>query len=168
MGFWDTFAKVGAVTGTVAAVGAVAGKTASSIINNRHKRELENREMALKENKQYDDSDFRIRELESRERRDYAKMGTELKGRQITSDRVVTRAEIMYNHEGKKRSGAKKVFDEQAIETAPKAIESSMNTANAKTTDVQQKILDAFEMKKQGIITDEEFAEMKKQILMGK
>ena len=166
MAFWDTFAKVGAVTGAVVGVGAAAGKAASSVVNNRHKREMENREMALKEQREYSNQDFRIRELESKERRDYAKMDTDLEKSKITAARVVTRANIMYNHDGKERKSSKKVFDEQNYE-APQLTSNAMAGNGSNAQDIQKQILEAFEMKKNGIYTEEEFQMIKAKIIAG-
>ncbi len=162
MAFWDTFAKVGASAAAITAVGAVAGKTASSIANSRHKRQMEKQKLALEEEKMLADRELKIRELESKERRDYASLDTDVKIQEIRS-----------NYHGESKSGRNIIFDRSAPAPAPEAqpqptIEYQANDSKASTTDVQQKILDAYEMKKNGILTDEEFAAMKQQILMGK
>ncbi len=162
MAFWDTFAKVGASAAAITAVGAAAGKTASSIANSRHKRQLEKQKLALEEEKMLADRELRIREIESRERRDYAALDTDVKIQEIRS-----------NYQGEKKSGRNIIFDRETPPPAPSAnvpppVEYQASVTQASTTDVQQKILDAYEMKKNGILTDEEFAAMKQQILMGK
>ncbi len=161
MGFWNNFAKATATTAGAGATIAAAGVGIGAIVAASRKRKIEDREMALKEQNAAVDRECKIKELELREKKAMLDAETAIQTTNIKYGEGKIKPSVIVDRDG-----------EDCIISQNQQVSGMNNSAMAgnssNASDVQKKILDAYQMFQSGILSEQEFTAMKAQILAGK
>lgn len=157
MGFWDSIKKVDKVLTTTGATAAAVGIGLGAISATKRKREMDEREMTMREENAAVEREMRLRELEAKERM-----------ARLEAETQVQKANIMYGTSRAPINGGNIFAEGPVQEPAPRMDMGAMTGQGPNASMAQQKILEAHQMMVNGIITEQEFAAMKAQILLGK
>ncbi len=162
MGFWDTIKKVDKTLVTVGGTAAAVGVGVGAIASAKRKREMQEREMAMKEQNAAVDREYKMRKLEAEERQAMLKAETEIQKANIMYGEGRVTPSVIFDHD----NGV--MIDNRQPTPRQQMSNSAVTGQGSNASDVQQKILEAHEMLKSGIIDEDEFKQMKANILAGK